>query len=89
MSTSTNVHGHEILNFVHAANPRVNREQLFAHVKSAYGPHALFCTCSAADMTFEQLFSFLIAAGKIVERGGLLYTDTSKVCSGEDHHHDH
>lgn len=91
MSTTTNIHGHEILHFVHAAQPPVTRAQLIAHVTKTYGADARFCTCSAAGMTFDDLLGFLVAAGKIVERGGVLYTDMSKVCANEDpdHHHHH
>ncbi len=90
MTETGNIHGHELLRMVHEAAEPFTRQSLRAESLRRWGEHARFCTCSAADMTFDQLMVFLLGRGKLLERGGRIYSDISQMCSGEsghDHHH--
>lgn len=89
MSTTTDIHGHDVLHLVHDTPGGFTREALTAEVTRRWGPNARFCTCSAGGMTFDQLLAFLLARGKIVETDGRLQTIMAKVCSHGSHGHDH
>jgi probable metal-binding protein len=89
MKTTTTVHGHDVLYMVYAANPPFTRKTLAEHVERTYGAEARFCTCSQAELTFDQLLEFLIGRGKIVESKGELFTVMEKVCKGGEHGHEH
>ena len=86
------IHGHDLINLIHHAEPAFTRVGLAAAVAERFGPQPRFHTCSAAGMTLDGLLEFLLVRGKIVERDGRFYTDMSKVCShgngnGDDHGH--
>jgi probable metal-binding protein len=90
MNTTQNIHGHEVLRLVHLAPAPFTRAELEAEIARRFGPDARFCTCSAADMTRDQLLTFLLSRGKIVEHNGRLATDLSRICNhpeGGPHNH--
>jgi probable metal-binding protein len=90
MNTTENVHGHEVLRLVAGAPTPLTRAELDNQITRLFGAEARFCTCSAADMTRDELLGFLLAKGKIVERHGRLATDPSRICQdgGGEHHED-
>lgn len=83
MNTNTieNVHGHEVLRLVHEAATPPTRAELATELTRRYGPEARFRTCSAADMTSEEILSFLLTRGKLVEHQGRLATDPARICN--------
>jgi probable metal-binding protein len=81
MNTIENVHGHEVLRLVHEAPTPPTRGELEAALERLYGPEVRFCTCSATDMTRDELLAFLLSRGKLVERHGRLATDPSRICN--------
>jgi probable metal-binding protein len=89
MNTTENVHGHEVLRLVSEAPTPLTRAQLETEITRLFGAEARFCTCSAADMTREELLGFLLSKGKIVERHGRLATDPSRICDHGEGEHDH
>jgi probable metal-binding protein len=82
------VHGHEVLRLLHAAEAPLTRTQLAAEVRRRFGADARFRTCSAGGMTLDELLAFLVARGKVVEREGVLAADISQMC-GDDGHAGH
>jgi probable metal-binding protein len=79
-NTTENVHGHDVLRLVHEAPTPPNRGELEATLDRLYGPDVRFCTCSATDMTRDELLDFLLSRGKLVEHQGRLATDPSRIC---------
>lgn len=81
MNTTENVHGHEVLRLVHESATPLTRTELETELTRRYGPEARFCTCSAGDMTRDELLGFLLSRGKLVEHQGRLATDASRICN--------
>ncbi|HVT83478.1 MAG TPA: YecH family metal-binding protein [Phycisphaerae bacterium] len=79
MNTLDNVHGHAVLDLLTEA--ALTRPQLDAELTRRFGAEARFCTCSAQDMTRDELLGLLLQKGKIIEADGLLKTDQSRVCN--------
>ena len=73
---------HLVLN----ARPPITREHLTEYVTRLYGPAAQFHTCSASCLSLDQLLNILLSKGKLIERDGRLFTDTSKMCDHGDVH---
>ena len=90
-NTTDNIHGHEVLRLLHEAQPPLSRVELAALAERHWGGEARYCTCSAFGMTLAELVGFLMARGKVIERGGKLCVDMSQVCAsaGGEHHHSH
>ena len=72
--------------FVIYSNPPTapNKEELLNWIELKYGPDVRFHTCSAENLTPEQLIVFLDQRGKFlsgIDEG--LQIDSTKVCSHE------
>ncbi len=81
MNNTENIHGHEVLRLVHEAAIPPTRAEIETELTRRYGAEARFCTCSAADMTRDELLGFLLSRGKLVEHQGRLATDPSRICN--------
>jgi probable metal-binding protein len=80
MDTVENVHGHEVLRLVGEAEVPLTRGELEAEMVRRFGEGARFCTCSAGDMTREELLGFLMERGKLVEREGRMEIVRERIC---------
>jgi probable metal-binding protein len=89
MTTTQNIHGHEVLRLLHEANPPLSRVELAVLADRHWGAEARFCTCSAFNMTLAELVGFLMSRGKVVEKNGKLCVDMSQVCGHDGHSHEH
>ena len=49
-------------------------------ILARFGPDARFHTCSAADMTVDQLIDFLAQRGKFIEDGDGFSTAADRIC---------
>jgi len=49
-------------------------------VSERYGDNPRFHTCSAQDMTLDELLTFLISRGKVAEIDGYLQTAREQIC---------
>ena len=79
---SESVHGHEVMHFMLEKGGSFTRESLKDALIDHFGPNTRFHTCSAKNMTAEQLIEFLAAKGKFVEDGnGSFNTETEMICS--------
>jgi probable metal-binding protein len=77
---SESIHGHEVMEMILAANPPLSRGQLEQVVKDRFGDAPRFHTCSAHNMTLDELLEFLHVRGKVVEAKGVLGTSRSQIC---------
>lgn len=80
MITENDIHGHEILRLVDAAQAPLTRATLQAEAARRWGPDARFRTCSSAQLTIDELLDFLVRRGKIVTSGATLAIDRDHVC---------
>lgn len=77
---SESIHGHEVMEMILAAEPPFSREQLKEAIRSRFGEAPRFHTCSAQDMTLDELLQFLGGRGKVVEIDGVLGTSRGQIC---------
>ncbi|WP_153110389.1 YecH family metal-binding protein [Propionivibrio limicola] len=80
---SESIHGHDVMHFMLEQGGGFSRESLKTAVEARFGAEARFHTCSAQDMTAEQLIDFLAAKGKFVESvsGSGFNTQPEKICN--------
>jgi probable metal-binding protein len=60
------IHGHEVLHLMLEHGGGYTRESLRDAMIARFGADARFHTCSADDLTADQLIEFLAARGKFV-----------------------
>ena len=78
---SKTIHGHEVMHFMLEQGGGFTRESLLKAVTGRFGADARFFTCSADDMTAEQLIDFLAAKGKFVEQENGFNTQPTRICA--------
>jgi probable metal-binding protein len=74
-----NPHGHAILDKL--SQTPLSRADLKSALDAEFGADAQFRTCQTDAISFDELFAFFIARGKVVESDGLYSTVKEKVCS--------
>jgi probable metal-binding protein len=74
------VHGHEVMQMMIESNCSFSRESLREAIQQRFGPQARFHTCSAQDLTADQLIDFLAGRGKFVERDAGFSTTADRIC---------
>lgn len=77
------IHGHEVIEMILAAEKPFSRNELQEAVRVRFGETARFHTCSARDMTVDELLSFLGGRGKVLEVDGLLEMREGQICDHE------
>lgn len=75
------VHGHEIMEMMIASGKKYTREILEAEIIEKYGPETRFHTCSAENMTANELIDFLEQRGKFVSDGDQFSTQEENICN--------
>ena len=75
------IHGHEVMRMMVDSGKAYTRESLRADIIERFGADARFCTCSAANMTSDQLIDFLAERGKFVEAPQGFTTHPEKICN--------
>jgi probable metal-binding protein len=63
-----------------ASGKTYTEEALIKDIISTFGKSARFYTCSAENMTAEELVSFLDSKGKFLKRKGGFQTAADKMC---------
>jgi probable metal-binding protein len=71
------IHGHELLHLVLNAGTPVTRSEMAEH----FGEESLFHTCSARNMSLDQLIDFLTQRGKITRVDGGYLAHRESMCS--------
>ncbi|HYG34567.1 MAG TPA: YecH family metal-binding protein [Clostridia bacterium] len=74
------IHGHEVLKMMLASGKTYTRESLVSEIISQFGADARFHTCSAENMSAEELVDFLDARGKLVQQGNGFQTSADRMC---------
>lgn len=77
---SNPVHGHEVIAMMIAAEAPYSRESLAAAIRQKFGATTRFFTCSADNLTAEELVAFLEERGKFIPQAGGFTVDPARVC---------
>lgn len=77
------VHGHEVMQMMIASGKTYTKDSLRTAIVRQFGDEARFHTCSAENMTPDQLIDFLNARGKFLVQEDGFKTDASKICNHE------
>ena len=77
---TTQVHGHEVMQMMLEQEGAFTRESLREAIGQRFGRQARFFTCSAQDMTADQLIDFLAARGKFVPHDNGFNTAPDRIC---------
>ena len=85
MTTTNNIHGHDLLRLVQQANPPFTRAALEDEARRRWGADARYCTCSTADMTLTEMLDFLLARQKLALIQGQLHAILANMCNHDDH----
>lgn len=64
------VHGHNVLNLVKEQESALTRDALLVAISEQFGDTARYHTCSARDLTAEELINQFVEKGKLVEAEG-------------------
>ena len=75
------IHGHEVLKMMLDSGKTYTKASLTEEIVRKFGAEARFHTCSAEDLTAEQLVQFLDARGKLVSREGGIQTSPDLMCN--------
>ena len=77
---SDQIHGHEVMKMMIDDGVEYTPETLAAAIIRKFGEGARFHTCSASNMTADEIVAFLDAKGKFVEKGAGFTTVPDKIC---------
>ena len=75
------VHVHEVLEMMEAANGTYSRETLCAAINEKFGAQTLFHSCSENGMDANAVIDFLNSRGKFTGTAEAFSFDTSRRCS--------
>jgi probable metal-binding protein len=76
-----NIHGHEVLQMMCSSGKTYTTASLTADIVERFGADARFHTCSAEDMSAEELVEFLHSKGKFIPTGEGFQTSPDRICS--------
>ncbi len=74
------IHGHEVMKMMIETGTSYTRATLRSAIVGRFGDDARFYTCSAENMTPDQLITFLEAQGKFVENRDGFTTEPGRIC---------
>ena len=80
---SEEIHGHEVMRMMVESGESYSRGSLREAIVRQFGAGTRFFTCSAENMTPDQLIDFLAERGKFVDAGEGFSTDAEKICNHE------
>ncbi len=75
------IHAHNVLNMLLAAEAPYSVESLKQAVIAEYGEEARFHTCSLQDLTFDALLTFLLDRRKVIQDGDVITVNRERMCS--------
>ena len=75
------IHGHEIINLVFDHPEGIEIEHLTTLVANTYGADARYYTCSAEDLTLQELLSFLADRDKVQLVEGKVFPGGAPACN--------
>jgi probable metal-binding protein len=74
------IHGHEVIEMMMAANQVYSRQSLEDAIIGKFGPEARFHTCSAENMDAAGLIEFFAQRGKFTAGASGFSLNPAKVC---------
>ncbi len=74
------IHGHEVMKMMIDSGTVYTRASLRAAIHGRFGEQARFHTCSAGNMTADELITFLNARGKFIDDGAGFRTEADRIC---------
>lgn len=74
------IHGHEVMHLMAGTGKNYTRETLREEIINTFGAETRFYTCSAENMTPEELITFLEWKGKFKSAVNGFTADTDKLC---------
>lgn len=77
---SAEVHGHEVIAMMMTSDEPFTRDSLIAMIRQKFGAETRFFTCSAQNLTAEELVAFLEERGKFVPTGNGFNVDPARLC---------
>ncbi len=80
---SESIHGHEIMQLVHEANPPLSVQALRDEAAKRWGEDATFHACAGGGMDLDGILQFLASRGKVLEVDGVLRTNIGQMCDHE------
>ena len=75
------IHGHEVIEMIIRSGKAYTRDSLRADIITRFGTAARFYTCSAENLTPDELITFLEERGKFRDAGEGFTIDQNQVCS--------
>lgn len=76
----SSIHGHEVLQMMIASDTEYSTLSLIDAIKTRFGKDSRFHTCSAENMSAEQLVEFLANRGKFIPSDSGFTTSANKIC---------
>ncbi len=74
------VHGHEVIRMMIESGAVYTKESLRAAIVEKYGEDVRFCTCSAEDLSPDELIAFLESVGKLTPAEGGFRMEAADNC---------
>jgi probable metal-binding protein len=74
------VHGHEVLKMMIGSGKTYTKQSLILEITQRFGKDTRFHTCSAENLTAEQLIVFLDSNGKLVHQQSGFQTSPDLMC---------
>jgi probable metal-binding protein len=77
------IHGHEVMKMMLGSGRVFTRESLRSAIQKNFGIDTRFFTCSAENMTADELIDFLNTRGKFLLEDGGFITDKTMICDDD------
>ncbi|MBL8024472.1 MAG: YecH family protein [Elusimicrobia bacterium] len=77
------IHGHDVMRMMVEANRAFTEGQLKEAIAAKFGKDARFHTCSASEMTAEDLIGFLRARSKFIVSDDTVAMKAENICDHE------
>ena len=82
-SLNPSIHGHEVMHLMLESGATYTEATLRAAIAQRFGADARFHTCSAENLTADELIEFLAARGKFVLASGGFRLPPDQMCQHE------
>lgn len=80
LSVHNRVHGHAVLEMILGAAAPMTEADIIAKARWTFGENARYYTCSAENMTIEELLQFLVRRQKITLDRGYVTAHRERMC---------
>lgn len=77
---SDSIHGHQVMQLMLSLGGAISKTELMKLMATQFGEQAKYHTCSATEMSAEQLIAFLERKGKFIESAMGIETAVDKIC---------